>query len=120
MRRWTHLLPLLPLTMAAPLRAQTAPVDCLASGLVILLGTASAAQRPGEGQGFAYWATLSNPGMRPVRVELRFGDAAAAPLLRIEAGRMQRLRLGEGATNLSAEEIAAATRLRCQRIPTQP
>lgn len=116
MRRWTRLLPLLGLAMPAPLAAQPAPVDCLASGLVLLLGTASEAQ----GAGFTYWAVLSNPGMRPVRVEPRFGEAAAAPLLRIEAGRMQRLRLGEGAAQLSAEEIAAATRLRCQRIQTQP
>ncbi len=88
--------------------------DC--AGQVIILGTASQA----EGAGFSYWATLSNPGMRPVRIESRFADAKAAPALRIEAGRMHRLRLGEGAAWLSAEEIAAATRLRCQRIPTQP
>lgn len=116
MRRWKCLLPLLPLTFGTPLRAQPAPVDCLTSGLVLLLGTASEAQ----GAGFTYWATLSNPGMRPVRVEPRFGEAPAAPPLRIEAGRMQRLRLGEGSIRLSAEEIAATTRLRCQRIATQP
>lgn len=116
MRRWTCLLWLLPLSFGTTLRAQPAPVDCLASGLVLLLGTASEAQ----GTGFVYWATLSNPGMRPVRIEPRFGQAPAAPLLRIEAGRLQRLRLGEGTANLSAAEIAADTQLRCQRIQTQP
>jgi hypothetical protein len=116
MRRWIYLLPLLPMAITGPLRAQTTPVDCLASGLVLLLGATSEAR----GDGFTYWATLSNPGMRPVRVEPRFGDAAAFPPFRLDAGRTQRLRLGDGAANLSAEDLAAATRLRCQRIATQP
>lgn len=109
---WMGLAPLL--LLAWPAAAQPPAEDC--AGQVILLGTGSQA----EGAGFIYWATLSNPGMRPVRVEPRFGEAAPAPPLRIEAGRMQRLRLGEGTARLSAEEIAAATHLRCRRIPTQP
>ncbi|MBS7788985.1 hypothetical protein KTR66_03205 [Roseococcus sp. SDR] len=87
--------------------------DC--AGQVIVLGAGSQA----EGAGFAYWATLSNPGMRGVQVEPRWAEATL-PALRIEAGRMQRVRLGLGATRLTAEEIEAATRLRCQPIPRQP
>ncbi|UPY37932.1 hypothetical protein [Sediminicoccus sp. KRV36] len=86
------------------------------AGRVIILRTGSQA----EGAGFGYWVTLSNPGMRPLWVAPRFADAAPAPPLRIEAGRMLQLRLGEGAANLSAEDVAAATRLRCQAIQTQP
>lgn len=100
----------------APVAVAQPPAWADCAGQVIILGTASQA----EGAGFSYWATLSNPGMRPVRIEPRFAEANAAPALRIEAGRLYRLRLGEGAASLSAEEIAAATRLRCQRIPTQP
>lgn len=97
------------LLAALPAAAQ----DC--AGQVILLGAGSQA----EGPGFAYWATLSNPGMRPVQVEPRWGEATL-PALRIEAGRMQRVRLGTGAARLPAEEIEAATRLRCQAVPTRP
>jgi|JI8StandDraft_2_1071088.scaffolds.fasta_scaffold194516_1 hypothetical protein len=87
--------------------------DC--AGQVIILGAGSQA----EGAGFAYWATLSNPGMRAVQVEPRWGEGSL-PALRIEAGRMQRIRLGAGEARLAAEAIEAATRLRCQPIPRQP
>lgn len=101
---------------AGPALAQPPPAgagDC--AGQVILLGAGSQA----EGPGFAYWATLSNPGMRPVRVEPRWGEAAL-PSLRLEAGRMQRIRLGMGTARLPAEEIEAATRLGCKAVPTRP
>lgn len=98
---------------AAPAWAQPAPGDC--AGQVILLGAGSQA----EGAGFAYWATLSNPGMRAVLVEPRWGEARL-PALRIEAGRMQRIRLGTGAARLPSEEIEAGTGLRCQAIARQP
>lgn len=113
--RWAGLAALL--LGAAPAWAQPpSPAwgDC--AGQVILLGTGS----EGAGSGFAYWATLSNPGMRAVRVEARFGEAPAAPALRIEAGRMQRIRLGEGADRLAAEAIEVAIRLRCQAVPARP
>lgn len=87
--------------------------DC--AGQLILLGAGSQA----EGPGFAYWATLSNPGMRAVRVEPRWGEARL-PALRIEAGRMQRVRLGTGANRLPAEDIEARTSLSCQPVPRQP
>lgn len=112
--RWAGLGALL--VGAGPGLAQPPPAgagDC--TGQVILLGAGSQA----EGAGFAYWATLSNPGMRPVRVEPRWGEAAL-PALRIEAGRMQRIRLGAGEARLAGEEIEAATRLRCQPVPTRP
>lgn len=99
----------------APAWAQPAPAPGDCAGQVIILGAGSQA----EGTGFAYWATLSNPGMRAVQVEPRWGEAALPPL-RIEAGRMQRLRLGTGAVRLPTEEVEAATRLRCQPIPRQP
>jgi hypothetical protein len=100
---------------AAPALAQAQGWgDC--AGQVILLGTAS---QP-EGARFTYWASLSNPGMRPVRVEARFGEGPAQPALRIEGGRMERLRLGGGPERLPAEAIAAATLLRCQMVPTRP
>ena len=100
----------------APVAAAQPPgwADC--AGQLIILGTASQA----EGSGFSYWATLSNPGMRAVRVEPRFGEAPATPALRIEAGRMQRIRLGEGAERLAADAIEAAIRLRCQAVPARP
>jgi len=88
--------------------------DC--AGRVLVLGTQSLA----EGAGFSHWATLSNPGMRPVRVETRFGEGAPAGSLRIEAGRTERLRLGEGVVALTPEQMALALRLRCQMIRTQP
>jgi hypothetical protein len=103
------------LLMAGPVAAQ-APAweDC--AGRVIILGQHSQA----EGALFSHWATLSNPGMRPVRVQPGFGEVPPAAPARIEAGRMLRLRLGEGPQRLSAEQIAQAMRLRCQIIPTQP
>ncbi len=103
------------LLMAWPAAAQ-APAwqDC--TGRVIILGQHSQA----EGALFSHWATLSNPGMRPVRVQSRLGEAAPAAPARIEAGRMLRLRLGEGPEQLTPAQIAQAMRLRCQTIPTQP
>ena len=103
------------LLIAWPAAAQ-APAwqDC--TGRVIILGHHSQA----EGASFSHWATLSNPGMRPVRVQPGFGETPPAAPARIEAGRMLRLRLGEGPERLSAEQIALAMRLRCQTIPTQP
>jgi hypothetical protein len=113
--RWAGITALL-LGAAPALGQPPAPVwgDC--AGQVILLGAGSQA----EGAAFAYWATLSNPGMRAVRVEPRLGQAPAAPALRIEASRMQRIRLGEGAERLPAEAIEAAIRLRCQAVPARP
>jgi hypothetical protein len=97
------------LLTALPAAAQ----DC--TGQVIILGAGSQA----EGTGFAYWATLSNPGMRAVQVEPRWGEARLPPL-RLEAGRMQRIRLGTGAARLPGEDIEAATSLRCQPLARQP
>ena len=105
----------LALLMAWPASAQ-APAWEACAGRIIILGQHSQA----EGPLFTYWMTLSNPGMRPVRVEARLGDAPPPQAARIEAGRMQRLRLGEGAERLSPTDIETATRLRCQTIPTQP
>lgn len=102
------------LLCAAPAAARSPWGDC--AGQVILLGTTSQA----EGAGFAYWAALSNPGMRPVLVAARLGVDAALPPLRIEAGRMHRLRLGAGTTALAPDEIAGRLHLACQRIATQP
>lgn len=97
------------LLAAMPAAAQ----DC--AGQVIILGAGSQA----EGAGYAYWATLSNPGMRAVQVEPRWGEARL-PVLRIEPGRMQRVRLGMGAARLAAEAIEAGTGLRCQPITRLP
>lgn len=120
MRRWTCLLALL--LPAFPLAAKAQPVgaqpaswgDC--TGRVLVLGTHIQA----EGALFTHWATLSNPGMRPIRVAMRWGEGAAGAPQRLESGRMLRLRLGEGAARLSPEEIAAQLRLLCQPIATQP
>lgn len=103
------------LLMAWPAGAQApAWADC--TGRIIILGQHSQA----EGALFSHWATLSNPGMRPIRVQPGFGETPPAAPARIEAGRMLRLRLGEGPERLSPEQIALAMRLRCQTIPTQP
>lgn len=115
MRRWTCLLALaLP---AWPMAAGAQPAgweDC--AGRVLVLGTHSQA----EGALFTHWATLSNPGMRPVRVAPRWGEAPPGAPQRLESGRMLRLRLGEGETRLTAEQIAAPLRLFCQAIATLP
>ncbi len=109
------------LLMAWPAAAQgpaQGPVpaweDC--TGRIIILGQYSRA----EGAAFSHWATLSNPGMRPIRVQPGFGEAPPAAPVRIEAGRMERVRLGTGAAQLPAAEIEAAMRLRCQAVPTRP
>jgi hypothetical protein len=100
---------LLFMTIAVPLKAQPAPVDCVASGLIFVLGTGS---QP-EGEGFAYWASLSNPGLRTVHWRHRFGDGTPGPMQRLEASRQTRLALGHGAANLTPEEVARALVLRC-------
>lgn len=98
---------MLGLAMPAAAQPLAAWGDC--AGRVIILGTASQA----EGEGFGYWASLSNPGMRPVVVAA--GLAGAPPqTFRIEAGRMQRTRLGGGNAALEPAAIEAATRLQCR------
>jgi len=87
------------------------PVDCLASGLLFLLGAGSQ-QESGM---VSYSASLSNPGMRNVWLRAGFAGTQPGEPLRIEAGRTIRLRLGEGEALLSAEQIISQARLLCQR-----
>jgi len=87
------------------------PVDCLASGMLFLLGAGSQQ----EGRAVSYTASLSNPGMRTIWLRAGFAGAPPGEPLRIEAGRMLRLRLGEGEALLSPEQIIAQARLLCQR-----
>jgi len=115
---WAMLLPSLIamfLLGAAPARAQQSaaqqPVDCLASGMLFLLGTSSQ-QEAGT---VSYTASLSNPGMRTIWLRAGFAGAAPGEPIRIEASRMLRLRLGEGEAPLSPEQIIARARLLCQR-----
>lgn len=115
MRRWTCLLALaLPAWPMVAGAQASGWEDC--AGRILILGTHSQA----EGARFAHWATLSNPGMRPIRVAPRWGEGAAGAPQRLESGRMLRLRLGDGETRLPPEQIAAQLRLLCQAIATQP
>jgi len=91
--------------------AQQTPVDCLASGMLFLLGAGS----QGEAGAVSYTASLSNPGMRTIWLRAGFAGAPPGGALRIEAGRMIRLRLGEGEALLSPEQIIGQARLLCQR-----
>lgn len=117
-KEWAmHFLPLvLIITLAAgPALSQQSqpqqPVDCLASGMLFLLGAGS---QP-EGGLVTYTASLSNPGMRTIWLRAGFAGAPPGEPLRIEAGRMLRLRLGEGQAVLSPEQVMAQARLLCQR-----
>ena len=103
-------LALMLLLAAAPAHSQQ-PIDCLASGMLFLMGAGSQQ----EAGAVSYMASLSNPGMRNIWLRAGFAGVPPGEPVRIEAGRTIRLRLGEGTAVLSPEQIIAQARLLCQR-----
>ena len=94
---------------ALPVEAQEAPsVDCVASGMLIVLGAGSEA----AGEGVRHWVSVSNPTMRTVQVRHRL--AGNAGTTRVEQGRTLRLALGPGPAALAVPDILRNLTLLCR------